>query len=183
MGALRAAIRKATLGRPAKVVKRLVPVRDEEQPRVREQVLDENGAPEMRAVMVDGQPVLNDDGTAKMEPVTELRHPPLLGDDGQPIMVEVRRPSVSGRGSIMKAAKAASGDRDKLELAELQIEAVLRCSYEPGTDVLVFDEPDRKDLRVRPVGGWVDDLAEAALELLNIDVKDVEKNSSGTPTG
>jgi hypothetical protein len=95
-------------------------------------------------------------------------------DDGQDIAVELRQPSVRARSAILKRSKAH--DRDRLDLAELQVTAIIECAYEPGTSNKVFGEADRETLAEMPAGSFVDELAAAALELLNVDAGDLEKN-------
>lgn len=97
----------------------------------------------------------------------------ILNVEGQD--VEVRQPNVKARAAILKAAKASSG-AEKLELGELQVEAIIRCCFEPGTDIPVFEAGDRDGLMAQPAGGWFDALAEAAVELLNVDKEDLRKN-------
>jgi hypothetical protein len=44
----------------------------------------------------------------------------------------------------------------------------------------MFDDVDREVLLSQPAGGFVDDLASAALAFMNVDEDDVAKNSKGT---
>lgn len=99
--------------------------------------------------------------------------------------VEVRAPSVRSRGLILRRAKALSGDAEKVEPEQLQVEAVLQCSFRPGSEERVFEEADREALLSQPAGGFVDRLAEVALPMLNVEEaerKELEKNSEGTPS-
>ena len=95
-------------------------------------------------------------------------------DIGDGMVVEVRQPSIKARAAIFKAAKAMSGDAASLELAELQVEAVLRCTY--VGDELAFEPGDRESLLEQPAGGWFDTLSQAALDMLNVDEKELRKN-------
>lgn len=107
----------------------------------------------------------------------------VAGPDGQAVVVEVRQPTVKKRSAIFSAAKALSGDPDKMDLGMLQVEAVLQLSHVPGTEELVFEEADRPNLLDQPAGSFVDDLTEVAMKLLNVDAAELEKNSAGTPGG
>lgn len=89
---------------------------------------------------------------------------------------EVKQPTVAARAAILKAAKAQGGDADKIEIGALQVEAVMRCTFVPGTSERVFEDADRDSLMQQPAGSFVDDLAAVALDLLNVDAKVVEKN-------
>jgi hypothetical protein len=89
---------------------------------------------------------------------------------------EVRQPSIKSRSDIFKAAKAWGGDKDKLDVAVLQVEAVIRCTFEPGSTTLVFEEADRQSLLEQPSGSFVDELSAAALAMLNVDEEDLRKN-------
>jgi hypothetical protein len=93
--------------------------------------------------------------------------------------IEVRQPSIRGRGIIMKAAGAAAGT-DKIDLAALQVEAVIQCCFIKDTELRAFEDADRDNLFNQPAGGFVDELAEVALRLLNVDTGDLEKNSVRT---
>lgn len=96
------------------------------------------------------------------------------------VKFEVRQPTIAARSAILKAAKAQSGDNDRVDLAALQVEALLRCVFVPAGEEqageLVFEEADRASLLEQPTGGFVDTLAEVALRLLNVDKEDLEKN-------
>jgi hypothetical protein len=95
-------------------------------------------------------------------------------DLGDGVVVEVRQPSIKARAAIFKAAKALGG-KDALEPAQLQVEAVMLCTFlEDGAPA--FEPSDRDALFEQPAGGWFDKLAEAALELINVDQKELEKN-------
>jgi hypothetical protein len=114
----------------------------------------------------------------------------LEGPDGAPLEVEVRAPSVRARGAILRkagmlAAEKPGGDEKQLLVEHMQVEAVLQLSFIPGTNQRVFEEADREAMLEQPAGGFVDQLAEVALPMLNVsDVerKELEKNSEGTPS-
>ncbi len=93
--------------------------------------------------------------------------------DGEAIDVEVRQPSVEQRSSIMKAA-GVRADGEVL-LDQLQVAAVVNCTYFPGTEDRVFTGHDRDTLLGMPAGGWFDALAQAAIEMVNPDTEAIKK--------
>lgn len=96
-----------------------------------------------------------------------------LVDLGNGVVVEVRQPTIKARAAIFRAAKAMSRSAETLELADLQVEAVLRCTF--VGDEPAFEDADRDSLLGQPPGGWFDTLSEAALEMLNVDQQDLKK--------
>lgn len=94
--------------------------------------------------------------------------------------VEVREPSVETRARILKEAGVQSGDANRLDLAKLQVEAVVVSSFVPGTGERVFDDMDRAAMLALPPGGWLDELSSAAMRFLNLDEDDIKKNSPAT---
>lgn len=163
---------------------RLLPIRDASLPRVLEPVLDEDGEQELEpALDKDKDPVIDETtGEPKMKLKFARRHPPKMFPDGQPRHVEIRRPSVSERAAILRHAKAHKG-ADKLELDQLQTEGIIRLTYWPGTQRRVFTAADRAAMLNQPTGGWVDEYSEVVMSFLNVDEKELEKNSARTPTG
>lgn len=122
---------------------------------------------------VEQQRVMEDDG--------HRRHPPVLDEAGAPIEVEVREPSIAARAAILRASKVQSGKADDVDLAALQLEAVLSCVYVPGTQQLVFEAGDKKALLEQPSGGYFDELAGVALRLMNVEAAEESAgNSIGT---
>lgn len=103
-----------------------------------------------------------------------------LGDDGAPLIVEVREPNVSQHSRILSDAGLSGGDVSKLDHARMQVAAVIACSFVPGTDEKVFDETDRAALLELPAGGWLAQLAQAAIAYLSPDEGAASKNSEGT---
>jgi hypothetical protein len=97
--------------------------------------------------------------------------------------VEVREPSVALRARILKEAGVQGGDATRIDLAKLQVEAVMLCSYVPGTAERVFDDVDRDALLALPPGGFLDAISAVAMRFLNIDEDDIKKNSATTVSG
>lgn len=109
------------------------------------------------------------------------------------IKVEVRQPSVSERGKIMKRSRdsekvetAAKGKKAKdvgaedvlssLDYGKMQAWATIYCSYVPETDEKVYEEQDFEALLNRPAGGFVDKLSTAAMNLMNVQAEEDAKN-------
>jgi hypothetical protein len=93
------------------------------------------------------------------------------------IDVEIRQPTVGDRASIIDSAatpdeKAPNGVR--VDLAKLQVSAVLACAFVPGSDEKAYDEADRPSMLAAPAGGWFDDLAKVAMRMVNVDVGDAK---------
>lgn len=117
-------------------------------------------------------------------------HPPIFGEQevtgsdgrtytetvitgyGDPVTVEVRQPSLVQRNKLVKGA----GDDQMRLVALLTISQV----YVPGTNERVFEETDYDSLLETPAGGFVDQFAEVAMELMNLNVEEQRKNSPTT---
>jgi hypothetical protein len=91
--------------------------------------------------------------------------------------VELRQPSVSGRSAVLKAAGISGDGRSAVDLGRLQVAAVLACAYDPETGSKLFEAADEAALLELPAGGWFDELASAALALVNVDQEDARKSS------
>lgn len=94
--------------------------------------------------------------------------------------VEVRQPTVAERGLILDSAGSIDPEnpkRVKVDIAKLQVNAVIACCYVSGTDEKVFEEADRDSFLAQPAsrGGWFDELSTAAQRLLNVDLDDAKK--------
>lgn len=178
---LREKLRSLTLGAPQRQMRKvLVPLRDASQPRVLESELDAEGKPKLEQALDERKrPVFDDDGKPVMREVKRYRHPPLQLEDGTCAVVEVREPGIKLRSAIYRAAGVSSPDVEKegINVAQLQVEAVIALTYEPGTNVKVFDEKDKPALLAQLAGGFVDDIYEVASELMNAaKEEEVSKN-------
>lgn len=89
---------------------------------------------------------------------------------------EIRQPSVGQRASIMQRAKVATGDVEKMDLAELQIWSTICCVYDPESGDSVFNEADYDSLKNQPSGSFVDEFAQIALKLMNVEAGEAGKN-------
>jgi len=101
---------------------------------------------------------------------------------------EVRQPTVAIRGRIYQKALPSNIDRSeneeemaqslmsRVDYAQLQIWAVIECTYVPGTDDNVFESSDFEALSQLPAGTFLDDLSSAAMKLLNVKPKEDAKN-------
>ena len=178
-------LRSLTLGSPQRQFRRkLVVIRDASKPRQQEVELDLEGAAVMEPVLdaADKQ-VFDDAGAPVMREKKRYRHPPLIAEDGKQRHLEVREPSLKQRAAIFRAAgiTAANAQKDGFDQAQLQVEAVVALTYEPGTNVKIFDEKDRPSLLAQPAGGFVDDLYDVISPLMNLESEETTaKNSKGT---
>lgn len=91
--------------------------------------------------------------------------------------VELRQPTVSGRAAILKAAGVSGDGKGAVDLGRLQVAAVLACAYDLETGNKLFEAADEAALLELPAGGWFDELATAALALVNVDQEDARKSS------
>lgn len=101
---------------------------------------------------------------------------------------EVRQPTVGERGRIYQKAlpdKMSQSDSEegmakelmsRVDFSQLQIWAVIKCTYVPDTDEKVFESSDFESLSNLPAGTFLDDLATAAMKLLNVKPKEDAKN-------
>jgi hypothetical protein len=93
------------------------------------------------------------------------------------IEVEIRQPSVGDRASIVDSAATPDENAPngvKIDLAKLQVSAVLACAFVPDTDEKAFEEADRPRMLAAPAGGWFDDLAKVAMRMVNVDTVDAK---------
>jgi hypothetical protein len=167
---LRETLRSLTLGAPPRQMRKvLVSLRDATKARVLEVELDAEGQPKMEPQLDTKQkPVFADDGLPVMRQVKRYRFPKLQLPDGQPAQVEVREPGLKQRAAIYRAAGIAPGAQSEgLDMAQLQVEAVVALTYEPGTNVKIYADTDKPALLAQLSGGFVDDIFEVASELLN----------------
>lgn len=180
MSSLREKLRSFTLGAPSRQMRKvLVALRDSTKPRALEVELDAEGKPKLEAELDNRKkPVCDDEGKAVMREVKRYRHPPLQHDDGTKVCVEVREPGLKLRSSIYRAAGIAPGaESEGIDMAQLQVEAVIALTYEPGSNVKIFDEKDRQALLAQLSGGFVDDIFEVASDLMNVaKEEEVSKN-------
>lgn len=184
MSSLRDELRSLTVGLPTrKARKKLVTLRDPSQPKRREPVYDDVGEPVLvHAKDAHGELKHDDAGAPVMEHEHRLVRPPLLLRDGNPAQVEVREPAVKLRSAILRAAGLDPTNPASFDQARYQTECVIALTYEPGTNVQIYADADRQGLLAQLAGGFLDDIYEAASELMSLDVdeKAVEKNSKGT---
>lgn len=109
--------------------------------------------------------------------------------------VEVRQPTVAGKGRIIQKCKLSvddmpeQGESDeesneqiaqvmmqKVNMSEMKTWAAIYCTYVPGTDERVFDEVDFDALMKQPAGSWADDLGTEAMQLMNAKPEEDAKN-------
>ncbi len=90
--------------------------------------------------------------------------------NGESIEYEVRAPTLAAKQKITKACSDVdfSGDKPKVEIDQLKMAALsaVACVCIPGTDVKVFEDADLARLRESEVGGWEEQLMDAAVKML-----------------
>jgi hypothetical protein len=98
----------------------------------------------------------------------------LFTPKGFDFQVEIREPTVRKRDDIIRSSGATKVPQKgqpapDFNQGRLVVEAILKCVYVPGTEDLVFGEADRPALLNQRAGGWVDELGEKVLEVMNIE--------------
>jgi len=104
------------------------------------------------------------------------RHEEAVEIDGETFIV--RQPTVAQRSDILKKSKANTGDTERLDIGEMQVWAVIHCTYTPDGEQ-VFEPADYDVLRNQPTGSFVDKLGSVALRLMNVAAVEA-KNSEET---
>lgn len=104
------------------------------------------------------------------------RHEEAVEIDGETFIV--RQPTVAQRSDILKKSKANTGDTERLDIGEMQVWAVIHCTYTPDGEQ-VFEPADYDVLRNQPTGSFVDQLGSVALRLMNVAAVEA-KNSEET---
>ena len=102
--------------------------------------------------------------------------------DGEKFVV--RQPTVAQRSDIFKKCKANTGETEQVDIGEMQVWAVIHCTYTPEGEQ-VFEEADYEALCNQPTGGFVDALGAAALRLMNeasVEAKNSETTWDGKPS-
>lgn len=95
--------------------------------------------------------------------------------DGEDI--EVRQLSVRDRLDVYNRS-TKNGVLDPLQF---QIWSIIATCYVPDTREKLFDDADYDSLMEQPTGGFVDQLSEAAIDMLNAEAKPTN-DSAGTQT-
>lgn len=100
---------------------------------------------------------------------------------------EIRQPTVALKSKIMQKCRVSvDEDTDDKEvktistesfnLGAMQVWSVIYCTYEPGTDNLVFEETDEPALSQKPAGSFVDQFSATAMKLMNVQPEEDAKN-------
>jgi len=108
---------------------------------------------------------------------------------------EVRQPSVEQRAKLFRKANVGDeGPQDhpakgavkkaeatnvmqQVDMGLMQVWATIECVYIPGTDENVFSPQDVDALLKQPSGGFVDQFATVAMDLMNVRPEEDAKNS------
>lgn len=84
---------------------------------------------------------------------------------------EIRQPSIGLRSELRTLASNVEAGGLKFNMLAFLVHAVIKMTYVPGTDILVFGETDYEAILAQPTGGYMDSFSEVASELLNIEDK------------
>ena len=96
---------------------------------------------------------------------------------------ELRQPSIKARNTLQRDCTTFSKGEADFNPFEYLVWAVIRNTYIPGTDELVFEEADYDTLVAKPPGGFMDLFGEEISLLMNVDVGAKKKSSSETGKG
>ena len=121
---------------------------------------------------------LRDRLRAKTLGMTSKRKEEIVEIDGETFVV--KQPTVAQRSEILKRGKANTGDAERIDIGEMQIWAVIHCTYTPEGEQ-VFEPADYEVLKNAPTGSFVDKLAAVAMRLMNAAVEEA-KNSEEIPS-
>jgi len=94
------------------------------------------------------------------------------------VKIEMRALTVKQQYTILDRVRKPDGEIDGMALA---IETILACSYEPGTEVLVFDPADKDTLMDADAGAFQVVLAAANRAAGFESDQEVEGRLKGTP--
>lgn len=83
--------------------------------------------------------------------------------DADGVKVEVRQPSVKARKDLF----AKSSKNGEIDSTDFMVWSTIYNTFDPVTNKRVFEDTDYEALLDRPIGGWLDKIAEAAGELMN----------------
>lgn len=98
--------------------------------------------------------------------------------------IEIREPSVRDWGKIMKAVMSMNSEEgsNKMEYDKYLIWSVIYCAFVPGSDEKVYEDTDYDALANFPRSGFVGEFSEIAMDMMNSDSEQTEKNSEKTAT-
>lgn len=80
-----------------------------------------------------------------------------------------------GTGQVEKKGKQVQPSKSKI--GEMQVAAIITCAYDRLGGQRLFEVTDRDALLALPTGGWLDDVADAALSLMNDEPEDAAGKS------
>jgi hypothetical protein len=93
--------------------------------------------------------------------------------DGEKFLI--KQPTVKQRNMIFQAAKIASGDAEKIDLAKMQILATIYCvCTEDGEPIFTLE--DYESLENQPCGGFIDEFSPVVMKLMNVEAEAKAKN-------
>lgn len=85
---------------------------------------------------------------------------------------ELRQPSIK----VLQTIAEKSESDGSVGMIDLGIWGMILCTYVPGTNDLVFEEGDYKEIISHPKSKFIEELSSKAIELISIDPVVMEKN-------
>tara|TARA_Y100001963_G_scaffold97272_1_gene133844 strand:- start:787 stop:1221 length:435 start_codon:yes stop_codon:yes gene_type:complete len=98
-------------------------------------------------------------------------------DEG--VDIEIRQPTVGQRGRMLKAAGITATNTEIQNITSMQVAAIVECTYVPGGEQL-FDWNDEETLASLPTSSWFDEVANLAMETMNVEGPAAGKRSQKT---
>ena len=93
--------------------------------------------------------------------------------------IEIRQPTVGQRGRMLKAAGITATNTELKDIVAMQVAAIVECVYVPGGEKL-FDWNDEQVLADLPTSSWFDEVANLAMETMNVEGPAAGKHSQKT---
>lgn len=98
--------------------------------------------------------------------------------------IEIREPSVRDWGKIMKSVMGMNSEdgSNKMEYDKYLIWSVIYCAFVPGSDEKIYEDTDYDSLANFPRSGFVGEFSEIAMDMMNDNSEQTEKNLEETAT-
>ena len=93
---------------------------------------------------------------------------------------EIRQPSIKTKVDV--TARLDASANDIVKGLEMLVWLVIKCTYVPGTDELVFEDADYEGLLGCPSGGFVEHFGNLALRLSDVNVAEKKDFLEGATT-
>ena len=93
---------------------------------------------------------------------------------------EIRQPSIRARKELRTRCTSIDEEGVKFDMFEFLVWAVIKNTYVPGTNELVFEDADYDTMLENPTGGFMDSFSEVAAEIVNVEISSRKKPSKQT---